>query len=40
MTIADVKTGTARRTIDLDDRTIDALRAWRLVREQEVALAG
>lgn len=39
MTIADVKTGTARRTIDLDDRTVDALRAWRLVREQEAALA-
>lgn len=40
VTIADVKTGTARRTIDLDERTIDALRAWRLVREQEAALAG
>ena len=40
VTIADVKTGTARRTIDLDERTVDALRAWRLVREQEAALAG
>jgi integrase len=40
VTIADVKTGTARRTIDLDDRTVDALRAWRLVREEEAALAG
>lgn len=39
MTIADVKTGTARRTSDLE-RTVDALRAWRTVREQEAALAG
>ena len=40
VTIAEVKTGTARRTIDLDERTIDALQAWRLVRGQEAALAG
>lgn len=40
VTIADVKIGTARRTIDLDDRTVDALRARRLMRQQEAALAG
>jgi hypothetical protein len=33
VTIADVKTGTARRTIDRDERTVDARRAWRLVPE-------
>ncbi|WP_195210497.1 site-specific integrase [Actinomarinicola tropica] len=35
-----MKTGSARRTIDLDERTVDALRSWRLVREQEATLAG
>jgi integrase len=36
--IADVKTGSGRRTIDLDDRTISILRAWRK-RQLEERLA-
>lgn len=40
VTIADVKTGTARRSIDLDEHTVAALRTWRLAREQEAALVG
>ena len=40
VTVADVKTGTARRTIDLDERTVEVLRAWRTEREREAALIG
>jgi len=36
--IADVKTGSGRRTIDLDDRTIRVLRSWRK-RQLEERLA-
>ena len=37
---ADVKPGPARRTIDLDERTVEVLRAWRTEREREAALIG
>ena len=40
VTVADVKTGTARRTIDLDERTVEVLRSWRAEREQEAVLIG
>lgn len=33
--ISDVKTGTGRRTIDLDPVTVDVLRAWRIERAEE-----
>ncbi|MCZ2111877.1 MAG: site-specific integrase [Dehalococcoidia bacterium] len=33
--ISDVKTGTGRRTIDLDPTTIDVLKAWRMERAEE-----
>ncbi len=33
--ISDVKTGTGRRTIDLDAVTVDVLRAWRIQRAEE-----
>ena len=33
--ISDVKTGTGRRTIDLDPVTIDVLKAWRIQRAEE-----
>lgn len=33
--ISDVKTGTGRRTIDLDPITIDVLKAWRIERAEE-----
>lgn len=39
-TIADLKTPTARRTIDLDERTVDVLRTWRTHQEHEAALVG
>ena len=39
LVIADVKTPTSRRTIDLDRRTIDVLRQWRQVHlEEQMAL--
>jgi integrase len=40
VSFADVKTTTARRTIDLDDRTVEVLRAWEARREEEAALVG
>ena len=40
VTVADVKTGTARRTIDLNERTVEVLRAWRIEREREAKLIG
>ena len=40
ITVADVKTGTARRTVDLDERSVEVLRAWRVEREREAQLAG
>jgi integrase len=33
--ISDVKTGTGRRTIDLDPVTVDVLKAWRIERAEE-----
>lgn len=33
--ISDVKTGTGRRTIDLDRGTVDVLKAWRIERAEE-----
>ena len=33
--ISDVKTGTGRRTIDLDPVTVDVLKAWRIQRAEE-----
>jgi integrase len=33
--ISDVKTGTGRRTIDLDPITVDVLKAWRIERAEE-----
>jgi integrase len=39
--IADVKTGSGRRTIDLDNRTIGVLRSWRKRQlEERLALGG
>ncbi len=39
--VADVKTGTSRRTIDLDPRTIAVLRSWRKHQlEERLALGG
>ncbi len=34
--ISDVKTGTGRRTIDLDPGTIDVLKLWRIERSEEI----
>ena len=36
MRISDVKTGAGRRTIDLDGRTVNVLRRWREVRQEEL----
>lgn len=33
--ISDVKTGTGRRTIDLDGTTVDVLKAWKIERAEE-----
>ena len=33
--ISDVKTGTGRRTIDLDPGTVDVIKAWRIERAEE-----
>lgn len=33
--VSDVKTGTGRRTIDLDPGTVDVLKAWRIERAEE-----
>ena len=33
--LSDVKTGSGRRTIDLDPGTIDLLRLWRIQRSEE-----
>ncbi len=35
MHISDVKTGSGRRTIDIEDETVEVLRTWRKVREDE-----
>jgi len=35
MHISDVKTGSGRRTIDIEDETVEVLRAWRKAREAE-----
>lgn len=35
MSISDVKTGTSRRTIDIDDDVVRVLRGWRKVRTEE-----
>jgi len=40
LTISDVKTANGRRTIDLDDRTVAVLRAWRKRQIEERLLAG
>jgi len=40
LTISDVKTETGRRSIDLDDRTIAVLRAWRKRQLEERMLVG
>lgn len=39
-TVSDVKTATGRRTIDLDERTVAVLRAWRDRQEQEATATG
>jgi integrase len=36
MHISDVKTGSGRRTIDIEEETVEVLRSWRKEREQEV----
>lgn len=38
--VSDVKTGTGRRTINLDDRTVGVLRAWRKAALAERMLVG
>jgi integrase len=38
--LADVKTSTSRRTIDLDERTIAVLHAWRTCQLEEQLLVG
>ncbi len=38
--LADVKTQTSRRTIDLDERTVAVLRAWRKLQLEEQLLVG
>ena len=38
--VSDVKTGTGRRTINLDERTIDVLRTWRKTAVAERMLVG
>jgi integrase len=38
--VSDVKTGTGRRTINLDSRTVDVLRAWRKAALAERMLVG
>jgi integrase len=38
--LADVKTTTSRRTIDLDERTIGVLRSWRKAQLEEQLLVG
>ena len=38
--LADVKTATSRRTIDLDERTVAAMRAWRKHQVEEQLLVG
>lgn len=40
LTLSDVKTANGRRTIDLDDRTVDLLRTWRMRQIEERLLAG
>lgn len=40
VSVTDVKTGTARRSVDLDEYTIQALKDWRVIRESEAALSG
>jgi integrase len=40
LTLSDVKTANGRRTIDLDDRTVAVLRAWRKRQIEERLLAG
>ncbi len=40
LTISDVKTDTGRRSIDLDERTIAVLRAWRKRQLEERVLVG
>jgi integrase len=35
--LSDVKTGAGRRTIDVDQRTLDVLRCWRITRTEENA---
>ncbi|MCU1498517.1 MAG: hypothetical protein JWM47_2470 [Acidimicrobiales bacterium] len=39
-TVDDVKTLTGRRSIDLDDRTVDVLREWRRSQRAEMKLVG
>jgi integrase len=39
-TLADVKTPTSRRTIDLDERTVDVLRSWREHQKKQAAIVG
>lgn len=36
MHISDVKTGSGRRTIDVEEETVEVLRQWRKEREQEI----
>ena len=40
MVISDIKTDTGRRTIDLDGRTVEVLRAWRKRQLEERLLCG
>lgn len=40
MQLSDVKTGAARRTIDLDERTLIVLRQWRKAHAEEKLLLG
>jgi integrase len=38
--VSDVKSDTGRRTVDLDQRTVEVLRAWRKAQSEEAELVG